>query len=224
MRFDGNRRRVRGAKGRAAATYVTCVLVTFIGITATYLAAPSLREHFVREDDLLENLTAGLHFAAFLFAAIGASRTAPGARRRLGPAVAVLGLFAFLDEVSYGAGYFLYRPPRLLGVRIDALHDLVEVAYANPQIFSSLLEAVLGLGVVMGGGGIVFSRRLRSALREFFSLPEAVFLLAFAAFGILSVATDLRLIHPPLAALFEEIFEFEASLALFFAAGASWRA
>ena len=77
----------------------------------------------IKEDGLIENISAILFAAAFLISLIHW----PKIRRKEGATtfvfVGILGLIGFLDEISFGERLFDLTMPVIYEVKIDALHD-----------------------------------------------------------------------------------------------------
>ncbi|MGH7856265.1 MAG: hypothetical protein ACREQY_02975, partial [Candidatus Binatia bacterium] len=129
-----------------------------MSIATLYFAVPSLQPEFVHENRFLENLTAALYLSAALS---GLVLLLDSCRARvLLTVVIAFGLLGFLDETSYGADLRLYQVSRVGGVRIDALHDFVELgirtlhargAGVSPgDLRSLLLAGFAGAGVGIG--------------------------------------------------------------------------
>jgi hypothetical protein len=109
----------------------TITLVDVIALLV-FISAPSagtVRSYFVREDSLIENLTAGLYFCAFASALILLTNRRIRNRKSCTwlTALSALGLVGFLDEISFGERLFNFDMPVVRETKLDAVHDVVEL-------------------------------------------------------------------------------------------------
>jgi hypothetical protein len=130
--------------GPAALT--TALAATAI-LSAFSLAAPGLADRVFAEDGVIETASA-LAFAAA--SAMAACRLRAGSGPRGWLAFAILaGLFGFLDELSFGERMLGFQPPVVGGVKIDAVHDLLELA-RSVAVAAMPGDAVLLAGLIGG--------------------------------------------------------------------------
>lgn len=201
--------------GLLAATAVTLASGAALG-----LWVPATHGSLVAEDEAVECLTVLVLVAAFAIAAWGLRGGFSGRARHVIPGGLAL-LFA-LDELSFGQRLFGFEAPRVHGIPIDGVHDLVDLAVVAGR---SLLQDRSWLGAAVGGllfGFAVLLWRNRNPLRgrlaAFQPAPEVIPLLAaMAVFLVIAQTIDL-FAHGSLALVaLEEMLELNAGLALLLA-------
>ncbi|WP_413400008.1 hypothetical protein [Prochlorococcus sp. MIT 0714] len=106
--------------------YFTSVIASFaLFLVAVYLN-PSNTDFIHKEDGLLENLSAGICFATFIFGIVLILRNCRYKKMLAG--ISFVSLLGFLDEISFGGRIFKIKYPRIFGVNIDGIHDFLSVA------------------------------------------------------------------------------------------------
>lgn len=198
------------------------VVGTILLLAAGVLAwLPEYRHLLVREDSLVENLSALAFLAAFVVGAVLLFRN--GRRVPLLVAVTVLGLLGFLDELSFGERRFAFTMPSVGGVKLDAVHDLVELGY---RAILNLAQAfpvpvvVLAAAFTLALGALAARYRhvLVAALVGSRDRQAWMFAGMFAALLAAAIIIDLEIVD--LGALYyvEELCELTAAIALLFCA------
>ena len=184
---------------------------------AVYALCPACRETLIVEDGVTEWVTAALFVASLC---VGTRRLARiGFRPRWYWVIPVFGLLGALDELSFGQRLFELDMPVVRHVRIDALHDLVELGYrGGVKVLTAggLAAFLVVLGIV--AGVLLFRARHRVA-----GLFERHRPLTYAAFAPVFIAPamliDLEVFPRYAVVVFvEELCEAMAALAWVFAA------
>jgi hypothetical protein len=192
----------------------SCLLVL---VTLIYTVWPATRPWIIDEGAVVENISAALAFLTFAVAAALCWRT-PERRLAYG-AISLLGLGLLLDEISFGHIFLGYAPPVLGGVEIESIHELAHPAV--DQILAHPILATLALGLIAGAAALTgIANRIPGWLRmgrRFIRVhPAWFFVLMAVALGSTALIFDL---DPAERFIFaEEMLEFCAALALFFAA------
>jgi hypothetical protein len=182
------------------------------GIVRTYIAA---------EDGILENLTVVLYLLTFLFALVllGTQSIKRQFDRKWLVLLLALGLIGFLEEISYGERLLSLEMPIVYNIKIDGVHDFVDVAInliptlVAEHLVPSLLIAlgVLVMFVVAIGK---YRKTLWNAATtgEYRELYLVMFFLVGLACGAVILDSDLFPFKGDLA--LEECFELNFALAL----------
>lgn len=202
--------------GRTAGIIATAAM--FAGaLILTSVLAPQWRIALFREDGPLENLSAALFFGA---AIIGWRKWARSGRSDVFIlVVSLVCAVAALDELSFGERVFGFAAPVINGVKIDGLHDLLDLAKTtvkqwpgSPYLWTGLAAAILAPPALWT------ALKLRAAG---WSLPPRGDLIPIcAATTLIAIAllldVQFRLIDYPIihALGIEEIFETTAGLLL----------
>ena len=188
----------------------------FIGFGLMYAVFPGIRDTLVAEDEVVENLSALLFL---LGAGLGVLRLWGSRTRSLAYwGIPLLALVGFLDEMSFGERMFGLSMPVVLGVKIDAVHDLFYVFYniVGGQVGR---RGFILLGVVLATlvAAVGWRRRatLTSALRRHSPL---LFVLIATVMVFAALVIDLDFVRHRFLILIEELLELNAGLALVFAA------
>ena len=182
-------------------------------LVAVSVLAPGLRDPVFGEDRWVEWATV----AAFaVTAAIGARLWWRRRRSDLTLlAIAAFAVVAVLDELSFGERIFGYTPPRVMGTKLDAIHDLLLIskkvitAYSlHPRLVGAAI--LVGCLLLVGAATFVLLRRgWRLGLDRTSLLPVmAAILLTLAQAIDLNLGPLWRL--KPLYV--EEVFELGAGL------------
>ena len=210
------------APGTSHAALVLCVAAGIsalaAGIVALAAVRPDLRPLLLDEDRLVEWGSVLAYYAAFGVAAVRLREGRVG-RDLLLAAVAAFALLAALDELSFGERLLGWRPPEVMGTKLDGAHDLAMIAKKailqhaeRPYLVAGLLAAA-----VVAGAGVALAVLVRRGHRP--RLGAEAWLLASAA-AMLAAAqvADLKLqalgsrVLGPLGV--EEVMEMGAGLAL----------
>lgn len=171
----------------------------------------------IEEDALVENLTAVFFLLAFALALFFSLRIRPRRMHRGLATLALVALVGFLDEISFGERLFNLSMPAWGGVQLDAVHDLVELAYKNIPLPAILITA----GVLAPLAAVLVVRRLSKQAKETslwsaLANPSLCFVALFSLFIAAAVLIDLHLFRSRLLFSLEEVFELNAALTLFF--------
>lgn len=214
------RRHQWDSRVRLERTYLTLAAASFALVSALWVVAPAARDHLYREGHAVELLTAWL----FMVAAVTGAVTMRRARLRawhpyaLIPAVSLL---CFLEEVGWGFKDLRLARPQVLWLKVDGLHDLITLAYAVYLEHGSVRSrAAIGLAAVAVVVGLALTRR-----RILYPLSRAVRASApwrFTAIAVAlvagSIVLDLDWLPWRYFKAMEEVIEWDAALALLFAA------
>ena len=189
------------------------VFLLVMSLSALALAAPGLARWWIfAEDRLVETATAIAYLAAGLVA--GRALLA-GARPRswLG-FVAGVGLLGFLDEMSFGERMIGFEAPVVGGVKIDAAHDLAQLAR---RILDHAFDAPVLTALALAACLLVAALALRAAMRRR-PPPHAGLIVAAVACVTAAQSFDLHLPflrHDVLSATYlEESLELASGLFL----------
>jgi hypothetical protein len=207
----------RANRWRPFVTYGVLFATTLILLGSLGMLFPQGREFLCREDGPIQDLTVLI----FLVGGVISLATIPAARRRrqaTGGSWVVAGLCVFgaLEELSYGQRIFPNRRfPTVLSVRVDAIHDFLEVgkiALERIGVGRGQLAAVAALLAI----ALVLLRRYVRALARAFSLTglRITFIGVALAVGLLAQAMDVF----RWSMFLEETLELEAAWAMLFAA------
>ena len=176
---------------------------------------PTIRPVIFEEDKLIEWLTA----LVFLFTGIiGLRRFWPSRRNDFFLlAVALFGVLAFLDELSFGERLFDLEFPRILGTKLDSVHDLIFIGKKvikgmtrNPYLFTAILA--VGFAAI----GYILSRFLIKRGWQMRLGGTSILIIGALAMVVLAQAIDVNLRIISSATLkplyVEEILEFGAAV------------
>ena len=154
------------------------LLVAALG--ALVLWRPELGNQIMQEDQLVENLGTAALFVAFCVGLVGLVRGA-------GPIAlvfCVLGGLGCLSEISFGERIFAFTAPQIQDVKIDAVHDLLQLSWrmvGNLKVYMLLIALLAVLSVA----GVVWLWRRSARFRG---------LLAHRAMPLVAVAATLILL------------------------------
>ncbi len=166
---------------RLIRAYLLLTVSNLLIFTSIHIFLPSLSANLVKEDHLLENLTAGLFFGGFLLGLFFV-RKLKGQRYRMAYfAIPLLALLCFLEEISYGERLLgferlrIYLPGgRAKGFQVDTVHS---VAYAFYRVYGAYF-----LYPLVAAFGIVFLLAIRKYKTRLFRVSSPF------AFALISVA------------------------------------
>lgn len=207
--------------------WLLIVLIALINAVAAlfFISNPSggtVRTFIAAEDGILENLTVSLFLFTFLFSLVLlATRQVNGSlNRRWLYLLLAIGLLGFLEEISYGERLFDLKMPVVYGVKIDALHDLIDVALLHGPSWlmeNILLSSTLGLFFLAALGLLLkkYSQPLwdfatAAKYRELFLVM--IMMVVFAGGAVILDMEDHIAFKGQL--ILEESFEFNFALAL----------
>ena len=134
--------------------------------------------------------------------------------------IPALGIWAFVEEISFGERIFNLEMPYLGGEKFDGLHDLFFLIYEGLRVRGLLLWAILGFLLAA-----IFIWRLIPGFRPWVreisktikAQPPLIFLSLAIAFVTASFILDLEFLEYRTGYFLEELVEFLGALALGFA-------
>jgi len=187
------------------------------------LAFPAIRSFLVDEDRLVETLSVLLDLSVFVYGLALVVRSARDKGIGLGWPIflALVGLWSFLEDMSYGQRIFGFSSPRVFGVPIDGMHDFVYVGKRYLDILIKyqarrLLILVVVLAVAAIGLLIKYRRQILALASAALGTPHYLFFAIYVLLMVPSALLDLDIFSAPVTMLIEELLEFDASLALLF--------
>ncbi len=161
------------------------------------------------EDNLTENLTVVFHVCAACLG-IRAWRVIEASARPLVGVVIVIALLCALDELSFGERLFHLHMPVVKGVKIDAIHDFISLAYENPyQAMPMILIPLLIVAYRFRAWVLNTMRGWKQWLRE-----PRIFLLFFGISVSVAAVLDLEIVEHGYCKVLEELLEFGAAASL----------
>lgn len=198
-------------------------ILFLLGLLISIAAAfwfPELQKLYIKDNRVVENTGALLYALAALLSLVAAWYWR--SKRFVPIAFALVGIVCALDEISWGREELRFEPVKILGVKIDAVHDLNDVAVRAVSEYGETAEfwLVTILAVALSSWSVFISR---DWLRTAFAYERGYFFILMAIFFVLSSAHDL--IHLDISkvaklrlSVFEEYLELMAALALSFIA------
>jgi hypothetical protein len=188
-------------------------------MSLVWFLIPSRRFHLYREGEVVETITAVLFLAAAV-TTVRAMRRAGLRWRHPYVLIVPIALFCFGEEVSWARHALDIDRPRVLWLKVDAVHDLVILVFAlyvQHGSWRSRLTVALGAAIVVAV--VAATRHLVLYPLARVVLASAVWRLVAVAVGLigLSLALDLDLLPWRYVKAFEEMTELNAVLALFLA-------
>lgn len=215
-RGAGEHRAENGEYRVALRRFVGLVTSLTVGVCLLYWVAPVIRPFLYRDHEVIEWATALVFLAAAVVGARNLSTVGAGWRdpRWLIPG---LSLLAMLDEISWGVFALGVKPPKLMGKRMDGIHDFLEVGVKWALVHVPRWVVLFGVVVITSGvlAVLVRSSRWRSALLG--TAPWRFFLIA-VAFGVVSQAADVAISGDRFGQALEEVLELDGALALLWSA------
>ena len=176
------------------------------------------------ENHLVESLTVALYLAASILAfyalVVGITRKGISEHSAILAALIIFSLFLVLEELSLSVWSVFNgtEPPRILGIRMDAIHDFFHLSV-------KALELLLASNFLLGFAAfctivttllllakLQFHTYLFRKLNDTLNSRAATFVLVFILFGIAALLADLRSGTWPVLLSVEESFEFCASV------------
>jgi hypothetical protein len=133
--------------------YIVVVAALVVLVLTLFAAAfPDPAARLFVEDGPIEMVGALVFLVAGVLATLGAVR--PGRHRGWFAFAGLAGLTAFLSEISFGERLLGFEAPIRYGVKLDAVHDLLQLArriadsyVASPLFVPAILALLLALGV-----------------------------------------------------------------------------
>ena len=178
------------------------------------------------ENGIIEMLTAVTYGMSALVALFGAVKR----YMKTGFDKIVIGFLAFFafalflvaEEISIWVIFMDSEPPRVLGIKMDAAHDILHLGL---KAIKSLIaySMPLGLSVVasLGLASLALVYRFRNAIangiKAVLSTSIGTYILVCVAFGCAALVADLRSETIPILKSVEEGLELSASLSLLLA-------
>jgi|GEM_PF-5915511 len=181
---------------------------------------PEYAKYYTKDNRIVENIGAQL----FLWSGIASLWAAFiwRSRRYIPIAFALISFVCALDEISWGRGEIEFEPYKVMGVKIDAVHDFMDVFRNIFEQYGShplpWLFLVLVIAVVLF---VVF--HFRHFFASFFTPPRGALFGTIVLFFIASsfgdlVDLDLSKMGEMRLSILEEYLETAGALALFFIA------
>lgn len=139
-----------GVAQQARKYYFSAALAISSFAVLVYFFVPALREALSQEDHLVENLSAALFLVCFLLGSVRALKLNSPSRKIL-LFVPLLGLFAFLDEISYGQRIFNWDTPIINEVSVENVHFILPLLrnLLWPYL-PHLAQVILAVAVFLG--------------------------------------------------------------------------
>jgi hypothetical protein len=195
---------------------LVAIAVCTLAAALIAILAPGARPALLQEDGIIEMASVACLAAVVLGAA--AASAIWGLRAPLLVA-GLIGFAELMDESSFGARVFGFQPPALYGGgELDGFHDLLTLAYRLLRdVDRSLAWVWLGLLLAASLGIMMFALiQLGNRIRNRRSgLTDHVLIFLHIGFIGLAQVIDIATASNALSAV-EEMFEFNASLALVF--------
>lgn len=181
------------------------------------LLMPNLRDTFwlsPAEGQLIEVLALVLYAVGFLWGVRSLLRLPKASRWRYLP-IPILSFLGFWDELSFTESVLRIPAMEINGVRFDALHDVIEIAYVMGQehrwIWHSFIGLILGCLVLIG-------LKHRQIWRFLVCYSDYQFVAIAAVLLIIPMTIDVMFPLNTAVNHFEELLETSAALAFVFAA------
>lgn len=210
-------------------SYLTIILSLFVLFLGIVSIDHSNTKFIYQEDGLIENLSAGICLGTFF---LGIILTIKNLRpSKIIIASSFLSLLGFLDELSYGERIFKIKMPTLYSVKVDGIHDFLEVIkqFLKFEIFerpdrylATILIAIIVLFAITWSLYTKYTNTFHSLLRP--RSPQFTLFISFVMFLGISQFIDLNLfklikldlLKNKYAITIEELFETFAWLSLLF--------
>ena len=131
-----------------AGRFWSITLLSFFLASSIYLWVPWLRKPLIRENNLLELLTAALFFLVVILGVKRLVKLKGTHNGKMYWIIPIVGLIGVLEETSFGHSFLYYEVPVINGVKIDALHDFLKVfvqGFQAGQISWPLIASATGL-------------------------------------------------------------------------------
>jgi hypothetical protein len=195
------------------------MIVSITAILAVYLFVPTIRPYVHDEGGVIENLSATLFFYSAVIGFLICTRLKDQKIRKAYIAIPILGTICFLDEISFGHIFFGFTVPKLDGVEIESLHELLHPVYrmlrdhSNPLVCVPFFGAMFLLFVTLCFKYRHFFYKIWNPLKTYAAYN---FVLISFALGLVALVLDLDIRERFL--FLEELLEMNGALAMLFAA------
>jgi hypothetical protein len=191
----------------------------YAGMSLVWFLMPTRRVHLYREGNVVETITAVLFLAAAVMT-VAAMRRARLRWRHPYALIVPMALFCFGEELSWARHALDIDRPRVLWLKVDAVHDLLTLVFAlyvEHGSWRSRLTVGLGAAIVVAVVAATRHRVLYPLARVVLASP--VWRLVAVAVGLigLALALDTDLLPWRYFKAVEEMTELNAALALFLA-------
>lgn len=190
---------------------------------------PQSRDAFIQEDHFLENLTALLYFICFVVGTIIILRLKKKHFHWLYYLLPISGLIFFLDELSFGERIWDFKFRKFGGVKIDGVHDIVELVYRKYIKFHAHSEnswiweltGILIIFLISLTLIYIFKHHLNinNLKNIFLQYKPLLFLLGVIIFASIAICIDFGIFdyETNMLVFIEELLEMNAALSLLFA-------
>lgn len=215
-------------------TYWTATILNILLLSLLYICLPELRPSLRDENKFLENLTAIFYFDSLIISTFFLMRLKPFFWGYI--AIPIISLIGFLDEISFGYALLKFKMPKIYGVPIDGVHDILAVskrmviqsrssieAYLEQNYYDWMVLSLKILGLIIVSTIVFIVVKNKRYLGEKILYIIKNFSPAFFVFMALLYAIMSQIIDEFLAHQFgvdyflEELLELNASLSFLFA-------
>jgi len=203
------------------------VIQSFIAISAMnsaviivlYAVWPGFRDYLFREDGLIENLTAVIFFCSFYISMLSFFKKGKTQKSLL--LIALVSLFGFLDEISFGERHFGLNMPRYDGVKFDAVHDSLYWGFSRAcsaiEFELNELWVIMGVGLaILAACGLVFRGQLKVWISRIKFNQKMQLDFVFLFLIACAMLVDLEILDNEYLYYAEETCEMLAGIALLF--------
>lgn len=164
--------------------FVSGLLITVV----IALWFPEYSKYYIKDNRVVENIGAQLFLWSGL---ISLYATWVWQKKKYIPfMIALIGLVCALDEISWGRGELQFEPYKVMGVKIDAVHDFMDVfrnvveTYGGGLMFWVLAAALLAILFLA-------TYQFRRFFADFFIPPRGVLFITVTVLFLVSSLGDL---------------------------------
>ncbi len=168
---------------------------------------PQLKDPLSKKDRFLEHLTSIVFFCAFVVGSFYCWRLSNRQQKLAHLAIPAIGLFGFLEEVSYGTKLLGVKSLKVTDVNIDSLHDFLSVIYEFLGTYILVLFFLIFFVLFKKYGGHIGRLLKRYPAYEFVAI-------ALMFMFVAGVLFDLYIVYHP---VMEEVYELNAGISMLFA-------
>ena len=200
--------------------YAIFTILNIVILTLLYFLFPKLYHFLFAEDNLVEDLTVLFYLLSFLIGIYFIVRLKEKKHRKIYIAIPFVSLIGALEELSYGQRIFKLKMPYLYDVRIDALHDFIELGHkiiveqGNTLLYFLLSAIFCFISIVVFLKYRKYFSQIPDMLRKY---PLFGFFLISLSFNLNAQVFDLDLVKPLFFEALEEVFEMNGALTMLFA-------
>ncbi len=203
--------------------YVWIFLVFFVinvlFALGVYTWIPEYRGYLVKEDSLVENLSAFFYISAFFLSLLFLLKNKE--HRKMLIVVSLVGLLGFLDEISFGKRVFGFNMPHIYGRKVDAVHDFFLLGYKLVKklalFHTTYVYLLIGVGAMMAViVALKYRYKLIGVISNSYHKQTYIFALLFASLGFVALMIDLEIVRNNVLFTLEELFEMNAAIVLLF--------